>query len=114
MAATTAAIVAASLIAGATIYNTEQQKKMAKETSDKQDQQMAKNEAEAATQKKNSQAADAATKKRQAAISQQKAAQGTGRDSTILGGASDMAPDLSAVSDVLGATNTGGKSLLGS
>lgn len=114
MAATTAAIVAASILAGATIYQSETQKRMAKETSDKQDLQIDAQQKEAAVQKKNTQAAESATKKRQAAISQQKAAQGTGRDSTILGGAADMAPDLTAVSDMLGATNAGGKTLLGS
>lgn len=116
VATATALLIAAGTALAGTVYQTEQQKKAAKDASDKQDQQVAKQENEIAGQKKNSEAQDKAVRQRQAAISAQKAAQGGGRDGTILGGGVDLgaAPDMSAVADTLGGSNKGGKSLLGS
>lgn len=112
----TAILIAAGTALAGTIYSTEQQKKAAKDASDKQDQQVAKQEQELDGQKKNTDAQERAVRQRQAAISAQKSAQGGGRDGTILGGGAGLgaAPDMSAVADTLGGTNTGGKTLLGS
>ena len=115
-ATATALLIAAGTALAGTIYSTEQQKKAAKDVSDKQDQQVAQQEQQLTAQKKNTDAQDQAVKKRQAAITAQKSAQGGGRDGTILGGGAALGatPDMSAVSDFLGASNTGGKTLLGS
>lgn len=116
VATSTALLIAAGAALAGTVYSTEQQKKSAKDASDKQDQQVAEQERTLDGQKKNSEAQDRAVRQRQAAISAQKSAQGGGRDGTILGGGAALgaAPDMSAVSDTLGGTNTGGKTLLGS
>lgn len=99
-------------LAGYLVGVQEEKKKMAKEASDKQDQQFAAQMQEREEQKKTAAAQEKQTRQRAAAISNQKAQQGSGRDATILGGASGL-PDMSAVTDTLGGTNTGGKTLLG-
>lgn len=102
----TALLIAAGIAAATTAYSTDQKKKAAKDAGDKQDLMIAGQEAEFKANETDAKAKDKATRDRSAALAKQKAAQGSGRDSTILTGVGAPDPTTS-----LGESS--GKTLLG-